>query len=105
MRFDELVEHHREGALELMRPCRNLDLAYDLQSAYDGIRAAGMTVAEVRAMPNPGSSLSLRDTAAHVRELLSRWPQTLTPARRTQRSQLLEWAQKLDEATDIAPMN
>lgn len=101
--FDELVEHRRADALELIVVLQEPDLASHLQSAYDGIRSAGMSIAEVRAMPNPGRSATPGDTAARLRELIGNWPQTLTPARRTQRGQLLEWAQKLDEA-DGAPM-
>ena len=98
--FDELVEHRRADALELITVLQEPDLAHELQSAYDGIRSAGMAIADVRAMANPGRPVSPRETAAHLRELLANWPQTLTPARRMHRSALLEWAQKLDEAAD-----
>jgi ATP-dependent exoDNAse (exonuclease V) beta subunit len=101
--FDELVEHYRTGALELIAVLQEPDLASHLQSAYDGIRSAGVTIAEVRAMPNPGRPANPRETAAGLRELIANWPQTLTPARGTQRGQLLEWARKLDAAGG-APM-
>jgi ATP-dependent helicase/nuclease subunit A len=96
--FDELVEHRRTEALQLIEALQEPDLAGDLKNAYDGIRSAGKTIAEVRAMENPGHSVSPRETSARLRELLANWPQSLTPARRTQRSALLEWAQKLAEA-------
>ncbi len=96
--FDELVEHRRTEALQLIEALQEPHLAGDLKNAYDGIRSAGKTIAEVRAMENPGLTVSPHDAAAHLRELLTRWPQTLTPARRTQHSALLVWAQKLNEA-------
>ena len=95
--LDELVEHRRAEALELIEVLQDPRLAGDLRNAYDGIRSAGKTIADVRAMPNPGPQADPRDAAARLRELLANWPQTLTPTRRTQRSQLLEWIQKLEE--------
>jgi ATP-dependent helicase/nuclease subunit A len=94
--FDELVEQRRAETLELIEALQEPDLAFALQSAYDGIRSAGKTVAEVRAMGNPGRDEGPHDYAARLRELVSRWPANLSAARRTQRGILLEWSERLD---------
>ncbi len=95
--LDELVEQRRAEALQLIEALQEPRIAGDLRNAYDGIRSAGKNITDVRAMPNPGCPTSPHEAAACLRELLAHWPHTLTPARRTQRSQLLEWVQKLDE--------
>ena len=48
------MEHRRAEALELIEVLQEPRLAGDLRNAYDGIRSAGKTIADVRAMPNPG---------------------------------------------------
>ena len=94
--FDELVERQREDALELITVLQEPDLAYDLQSAYDGIRSAGVSIAEVRAMPNPGHPVSPREAAARLRAIVASW-RNPTAARQTMGNALLEWAGRLDE--------
>lgn len=95
--FDELVEHRRSEALQLIEALQEPHLAGDLRNAYDGIRSAGRTIAEVRAMENPGRTTSSREAAARLREIVAGWHQ-LTAARKTQRNELLEWVGRLDEA-------
>jgi ATP-dependent helicase/nuclease subunit A len=95
--FDELVEHRRAEALELIEVLQEPRLAGDLRNAYDGIRSAGKTIAEVRAMPNPGRPASSHEAAARLRAIVGSWRQP-TAARRTQGNASLEWAVRLDEA-------
>lgn len=96
--LDELVDRRRCEALELIEALYKPDLAGDLRNAYDAIRSAGKTIAAVRAMENPGVPANPFDTVAGLRRLVADWPARLTDARRKQRDELLEWAQKLDEA-------
>ncbi|MGA2715729.1 MAG: UvrD-helicase domain-containing protein [Bryobacteraceae bacterium] len=96
--LDELVDKRRTEALELIEALHKPDLAGDLRNVYDGIRSAGKTIAEVRAMENPGVPVNLHDTASRLRELVASWPSGLTPARQRQRDELLEWVQRLDKA-------
>ncbi len=100
--LDELVEQRRADALELIEALQVPWVASDLRNAYDGIRCAGKTVAEVRAMENPGADLTPQGMAAILLRLLANWPANLSPsARRTQRADLLEWAQRLCSAGDL----
>jgi ATP-dependent helicase/nuclease subunit A len=96
--LDELVELRREDALALIEAVQSPYFSGDLRSAYDGIRSAGKTVAEVRAMPGPAPQSDPPQTACRLRQLLSNWPAHLTEARRRQRAVLLEWSQLLGEA-------
>ena len=98
--LDELVDRRRTEALELIESLHKPDLASDLRNAYDGIRSAGKTIAEVRAMENPGgpdSADAPREMAARLRAIVADWPPGATAARLRQRAALLDWAQKLDE--------
>lgn len=96
--LDELVEQRREDALQLIEALHKPELAGDLLSAYDAIRSAGLTIAEVRAIGSPGCSLRPCDMTSRLRQLIATWPANLTIARREQRDKLLEWAARLDEA-------
>jgi ATP-dependent helicase/nuclease subunit A len=101
--LDDLVEHRRAEALDLIEALQTPYLVNDLKNAYDGIRSAGKTIVEVRAiraMENPGANLTARGMAETLLRLLGNWPANLTSARRTQRTDLLEWAQRLSD-TDI----
>jgi ATP-dependent helicase/nuclease subunit A len=53
--LDELTASHRESTLELIEALQSPSLAGDLKEVYDGIRSAGLTIADVRARPNPVS--------------------------------------------------
>src|SRR5262249_18777203 len=59
--LDELVAARREDALALIPMLQSPWQTNDLTGVYDAIRAAGQTVANVRAMPNPASPMSLTD--------------------------------------------
>jgi ATP-dependent helicase/nuclease subunit A len=96
--LDELVALRRPEALALIGALQTPYVISDLAGAYDGIRSAGKTVAEVRAMENPGANLNPRDMAATLQRLVANWPTKLTPARQLQRAALLEWAGRLATA-------
>jgi ATP-dependent exoDNAse (exonuclease V) beta subunit len=99
--LDELVDLRRAEALELIEALHTPYLTNDLKNVYDGIRSAGKTIAEVRAMENPGAHLTPAGMAQTLRQLVENWPANLTPARRTQRADLLEWSQRLCTAGDL----
>ncbi len=99
--LDDLVEHRRTEALDLIEALHNPHLVNDLKNAYDGIRSAGKTVAEVRAVPNPGANITAQSMAETLLRLVANWPANLTLARRTQRDALLEWANRLCTADDL----
>lgn len=96
--LDELVELHRKDALELIEALQTPWIAGDLANAYDGIRCAGKTVSEVRAMESPGAGMTPAEAGAKLRGLVSNWPATLTVVQRTQRAELLEWAERMGSA-------
>jgi len=93
--LDELVAERREEALALIATLQTPWIAGDLKSAYDGIRSAGKTIEEVRAMPSPGGALSAADAALRLREILLSYPPRpqLTDARRRHLDEVLEWWQ------------
>jgi ATP-dependent helicase/nuclease subunit A len=100
--LDELVAQRRAEVLELIEALQSpSSLVADLRNVYDGIRSAGKTIAEVRAMTNPGADVTPRGIAQTLLALLANWPANLTPARRTQRADLLEWAHRLGTAGDL----
>lgn len=94
--LDELVAQRRTEALELIEALNKPDLASDLRNAYDAIRSAGKSIADVRAMPNPGNAGRPREVAENLRNLIANWPRQLSPTRQTQKSDLLAWAQRLE---------
>ena len=103
--LDELVAERREAALELIGILQTPWIQGDLKSSYDGMRSAGKTVEETRAMPSPLAAVTPSGAAFELRRLLSLWPPRLqlTDARRRQQDELLEWAQRMAEADD-APL-
>jgi ATP-dependent helicase/nuclease subunit A len=105
--LDELTLHRREEALRLIDIVQNpYFLASDLRSAYDGIRSAGKSIAEVREMGNPGAGeVTPQQLAGTLRRLLHGWParNTLTDARKRQYDSLLEYAERLDATNANSP--
>lgn len=95
--LDELVEQRRDEALQLIAALHRPDLAGDLRKAYDAIRSAGKTIAEVRATENPGATLEPAEAAGRVLAIVASWQPGLTVARLKLRDDLLEWARKLSE--------
>ncbi len=97
--FDELVLDRREAAVSLLEALQTPRVAAGLKDAYDGMRSAGMTVGQVRAMASPGAETTRHTVAGRMREILAGWPsrQTLSEARRKRFDALSEWAQMLTE--------
>jgi ATP-dependent exoDNAse (exonuclease V) beta subunit len=97
--LDEFTAQRRAEALELIEalqyPAR---LSDDLANAWDAIRSAGETAAEVRAMPGPGHPASPAMMAARLRALVFEWPRKLSAVQIEQRGDLLEWATRLESA-------
>ncbi len=102
--LDELVELRRAEALELIDILQTPYLFTDLRSAYDGIRSAGKTIAEVRAMENPGVDLTPQGMAATLLRLLQNWPPrtSLSAARQKRHDALLDWAHDLARVNDAS---
>jgi len=96
--LDDLVEHRRTEALELIEALQTPYLANDLRNAYDGIRSAGKTIAEVRAMENPGADVTPPGMAEMLLGLLSNWPANLSDAQHRHRYALRAWAERLSTA-------
>jgi ATP-dependent helicase/nuclease subunit A len=90
--LDEFTARRRDEALELIEALHAPYITGDLRNAYDAIRSAGKTTAEVRAMPGPSQPTSLAVMAARLRGLVSEWPARLTELQVGQRGDLLEWA-------------
>ena len=98
--LDELVSLRREDALALIEALHVPSLAGDLIKAYDAIRSAGKTIAEVRAMPNPGADITPAMMADSLRRLVESWTASLTAVNRTHRAELLEWSERIASAED-----
>jgi len=97
--LDELVDFHRSDVLELIEALQTpLNLTSDLRNAYDGIRSAGKTIAEVRAMDNPGADVTPLGMAKTLLGLLANWPANLSDAQHRHRYALRAWAEKLSTA-------
>ncbi|MDP9053703.1 MAG: UvrD-helicase domain-containing protein, partial [Acidobacteriota bacterium] len=97
--LDELVEQRHAEALGLIHALHSPYPVHELRSVYDGMRSAGKTVAEVRAMGNPGAHLTPAGMAAKLLRLLHGWPPrtSLSAARQKQLAAIREWAQRLTE--------
>ena len=98
--LDELVANRRAEALELIPALQKPDIAGDLKSAYDAIRSAGKTIAEVRAMRCPTPAVSQRDMSSVLRGLLANWTGRLTENQKLQRAELVEFAERLGNSGD-----
>ncbi|MEP6714954.1 MAG: UvrD-helicase domain-containing protein, partial [Terriglobia bacterium] len=98
--LDELVTEHRETALELMEALQTPRIAGDLSDAWDGIRSAGKSVEDVRAMPSPVGDLTPAAAAVYLRGVLDRWrgSPTLSAVQREEFADLSEWV-----ANDLQP--
>ncbi len=98
--LDELVSLRREDALALIEALHVPSLAADLIRAYDAIRSAGKTIAEVRAMPNPGADITPAMMMDSLRVLVESWTSSLSAVNRTHRDELLEWSERIASAED-----
>jgi ATP-dependent helicase/nuclease subunit A len=95
--LDELTLLRRDEMLQLIDVLQTPYIFGDLRSAYDGIRSAGKSIAEVRAMENPGEEVTPRGMADTLLRLVRSWPPNLSAARQRHRDEILEWAQRLAE--------
>ncbi|HVW84135.1 MAG TPA: UvrD-helicase domain-containing protein, partial [Bryobacteraceae bacterium] len=95
--LDELVANRREDALALIEALQTPWIAGDLKSAYDGIRSAGRSIEQVRAMPGPIDPVTPAEAAVRLRRILASWPPRidLRDGQRKQLDTLLEWADNL----------
>lgn len=97
--LDEITFERRDETLRFIEIAQNpYFLVGDLRGAYDGIRSAGKTIADVRAMENPGSGdVTPHELAASLHRMLQGWPSrhTLSEARKRQLDTLSEYASKL----------
>ena len=97
--LDELTALRREEGLQLIQALHSPQyLANDLLNAWEAMRSAGKGAADIRAMPNPGANLTPQIVADNLRRLVMSWPANLTPARRTQKADVLEWSERLGAA-------
>jgi ATP-dependent helicase/nuclease subunit A len=91
--LDEFTDLHREQTLQLIERLQSpYSFTNELKSAYDGIRSAGLTVADVRQMPCPLSPASPVELARRLVELVREWPAYPTPKQASKRSELIAWA-------------
>ncbi len=104
--LDELAAQRRPEALALIEALQNPHIAGDLRNAWDGIRSAGKTVAEARAMPCPTPQASQQDMSGLLRGLLANWTGRVTAKQQSQHAELLEWAERLAGAGpgDLFPL-
>jgi ATP-dependent exoDNAse (exonuclease V) beta subunit len=108
--LDEMVAMRREETLALIEALQTpFYLAKELTDAYEAIRSAGRSIADVRAMPNPAGDLTPLSVAARLTTALDAWPYKLSPLQRTQRAELYDLARSLSLGDDanvpVKPMN
>jgi ATP-dependent exoDNAse (exonuclease V) beta subunit len=96
--LDDCIARRRAEALDLIEALQTPYIVGDLRNAYDAMRSAGKTAAEVRAMPAPGQPANPAVMAAYLQELVSEWPSRLSAVQTEQRADLLEWAGRLGDA-------
>jgi ATP-dependent helicase/nuclease subunit A len=100
--LDELTEHRRTETLELIEALQSPYLAGDLKDIYDAIRSAGMTIEEVRGMPNPAVSGAVsNDMAGELREILRAWPFGISAVQREEKTRLLDWCNEFESAGEM----
>jgi len=98
--LDEFVALHRMEALELIEALHAPYLTNDLADVYDAIRSSGKSIAEVRAMENPGADITPAMMTDTLRRLVQSWTARLSAANITHRAELLEWCERISSATD-----
>jgi ATP-dependent exoDNAse (exonuclease V) beta subunit len=104
--LDELMAERREEGLALIGILQEPKIAGDLKNAYDGIRSAGMTVEQVRAMASPNAGVTLQSLALRLVQLVRGWQGKLTPLQATHREELIAWSSALEaEPMKAGPWN
>jgi ATP-dependent exoDNAse (exonuclease V) beta subunit len=96
--LDEFTVRRTGEMLSLIEALQNPRLTDDLLSAWDALRSSGKSLCEVRGMRAPAEPKSGAQLARELRGLAGSWPAKLTPAQTTQRAELLEFAQRLENA-------
>ncbi len=99
--LDSTTELRREATLELIEALHAPQLARELKDVYDAIRSAGLSIEEVRAMPNPAGPAPPLMIAAELRTLVAQWPADLNPKQRAEKARLLEWCIDYESAGDL----
>jgi ATP-dependent exoDNAse (exonuclease V) beta subunit len=101
--LDELVETRKETALALIAALQQPDMAGALRSAWDAIRSAGKSAAEVRTMAPPALT-TVEWAVWRMRGILKRYPpaKELTQARIKQFEAMAEWVERLESSTGFA---
>lgn len=90
--LDELTANKRPATLDLIEALHSPYLTGDLKDVYDGIRSAGKTIEDVRAMSNPGGPTpDAAQMVAELRSLVESWPWDITPKQKEEKARLLEW--------------
>jgi ATP-dependent exoDNAse (exonuclease V) beta subunit len=93
--LNEFAASRREDALALIEALHSPSVTGDLKDAYDAIRSAGMSLAQVRHRPNPSGELAggAAGLVEELRQLVKAWPWKLSPTRSTEKQRLLEWCE------------
>lgn len=96
--LDEFTETLREAILSLIEALQNPHLTSDLLSVWDAVRSSGKSICEVRGMSAPIEPATAAELSSELRQLVSRWPSSVTPTQATQRSALLDLAGQIADA-------
>lgn len=98
--LDEMTANHRAATLDFIEALHAPILTGYLKDVYDGIRSAGLTIDEVRNMPNPAGDVTPVRITAELRELLKDWPFGATANQKAERARLLDWCLEFEAAGD-----
>jgi ATP-dependent exoDNAse (exonuclease V) beta subunit len=100
--LDELTAQRRDEMLALIEALHVTRIAPDLKSVYDGIRSAGISIEQVRAMPTPlGRAKTAAELASQIEANVRAWPFKLTPTQVEHRPEVLEFARELAGADSL----
>lgn len=97
--LDDLTTLRRDETLELIEALNTPQIIGDLKDAYDAMRSAGMTVAQVesKAVSTPDT----KNLTAELRQILNSWTGKLTDTRRFEHQRLRNWCDEFDAARNL----
>lgn len=95
--LDEITQTRRAETLALIETLQNPDVSGFLLNSWDGIRSAGMELADVRSMGAPVPPPDWLAIPADLRRILSRIGFDATPTQRSESARVLDWCTAFEE--------
>lgn len=99
--LDEFTGKRHEEILLLIEALQNPRLTSELLSVWDALRSSGKSICEVRGMGPTVEPATAAELSCELRNILSHWPAKLTPTQASQKSALLEFAERIRAADSL----